>query len=122
MIRSLILVGAGGAAGSILRYLITLSLQDKSVFPIATIAINALGCFILGLVAGWAVKHSNLSQDVVLMAGTGFCGGFTTFSSFALDSNRLVEKGHGTMSIIYIALSVFTGIALCRSGYWLTNK
>lgn len=105
-----ILVGAGGAAGAILRYLIgLLPLSVKNGFPLKTFLINVIGCFAIGIVAALAEKNS-LSPKLVLFLKVGVCGGFTTFSSFALETQTLIEKGSNLVSALYVVLSVGIGI------------
>lgn len=109
MIECLI-VAFGGAIGAVLRYLIGLiPLSQKSGFPIKTFLINVIGCFIIGIIAALAEKNS-LNPKIVLFIKVGFCGGFTTFSSFALETQGLLEKGSVFIAILYIILSILVGI------------
>ena len=88
-------VALGGAIGSVLRYLIGLiPLKEQTLFPIKTFAINVLGCFVIGLIAALSLKSSNLNPRLVLFLKVGICGGFTTFSTFALESSNLLKNGH----------------------------
>lgn len=97
MILNILAVAAGGAAGSVLRYLFTL-IPVKSVFPFQTFVVNMLGCFAIGVVTTLASLAAQkvsfrFSPLVVLFLKTGVCGGFTTFSTFALESaNFVLEK------------------------------
>lgn len=105
-----LLVGAGGAAGAILRYLIgLLSFPSKNGFPLKTFLINVIGCFAIGIIAALAEKNS-LSPKLVLFLKVGVCGGFTTFSSFALETQTLIQKGSSLIASLYVALSVLFGI------------
>lgn len=83
-----LLVGIGGAVGALLRYVVTTWL-DAEAFPYGTVAVNVAGSFALG-----ALVFSGVGGDALLFAGVGACGSFTTFSSFAYDTVRLVESGH----------------------------
>lgn len=104
------IVAFGGAIGALLRYLIGLiPLSQKSGFPIKTFLINVIGCFVIGIVAALAEKNS-LNPKIVLFIKVGFCGGFTTFSSFALETQELLEKGSFFIAILYIILSILVGI------------
>ena len=83
-----VLVGIGGALGALLRYATTARL-DVEAFPYGTLAVNVLGSFGLGL-----LTFSGVGGDWLLLLGVGACGAFTTFSSFAHDTVRLVEAAH----------------------------
>lgn len=109
MINCLI-VGLGGALGAIFRYLITLlPMNPESGFPVKTFLINIAGSFLIGFVTALAAKNS-LDSRFVLFLKVGICGGFTTFSSFALETQGLIEKGSSGIAFLYAALSVILGI------------
>lgn len=117
------MVGAGGAVGSMARYAVNL-LINRSYnlsFPLATFLVNLLGCFLIGLLFGIAEKQGWMQGSYLLLLATGFCGGFTTFSTFALESTALFSKGQNSVSLIYMLLSLFLGIILCKAGLWLTR-
>lgn len=124
MIRSFLLVGAGGAVGSMARYGIGY-LVSKYVghpFPFGTLLINLLGCFLIGLLFALADKNQWLQQGGMLLLASGFCGGFTTFSTFALDNVNLVQKTMSGTAVIYTVVSVVAGLLLCRFGIWLAES
>lgn len=101
-----LLVGIGGAIGAILRYLITLlPLNPENGFPVKTFLINIAGSFVIGIVAALAAKNS-LDVRTALFLRVGVCGGFTTFSSFALETEGLMGKGCNGIAFMYIILSV----------------
>lgn len=105
-----ILVGAGGAVGAVLRYLIgLLPLSPKNGFPLKTFLINVIGCFVIEIVAALAQKNL-LNPKFVLFLKVGVCGGFTTFSSFALETQTLIEKDSNLVAALYVVLSVLVGI------------
>lgn len=113
-----LLVGAGGALGAVLRYLISLiplSTQNKFLngffngFPLKTFFINILGCFLIGIVVALAQKNS-LNPKLVLFLKVGLCGGFTTFSSFALETQDLLAKGSIFFALLYVILSLVMGV------------
>ena len=108
-------VGLGGALGAILRYSISL-LPMKSSFPILTFITNLIGAFIIGMVVGLFEKHY-LSSQLNLFLKTGVCGGFTTFSTFSLESMNLLSDGKFLMAGGYILLSV----SLCLLFVYLGN-
>lgn len=108
---NILAVGLGGALGAIFRYLLGQIIPKLgSGFPIATFAVNLIGCFAIGLVVGLAGKHSNIDPRVILFLQTGICGGFTTFSTFSLESLTLIEEGKIVIGILYIVLSVLLGL------------
>lgn len=111
-------IGAGGFIGSILRYLIgLLPLSPQSGFPVKTFAINIIGSFIIGIVAAAAADSSiSLNPRLVLFLKVGICGGFTTFSSFALETDQLIAKGSYTTALLYMSLSIILGVAAAYTG------
>jgi len=118
-----LVVALGGGIGACLRYLIGLiSLKEPFAFPIKTLMINLLGCFVIGLIAALAVKNSMLSPKTVLFIKTGLCGGFTTFSTFALETETLIKTGHIGLAVIYVALSVLVGVGLAFAGQVIIGK
>lgn len=104
-------VGAGGFVGAVLRWLIGLiPVEMKSGFPIKTLAVNIVGCFAIGLITVLAAKLFPDNTRLSLFLKTGICGGFTTFSTFALETESLLEKGEKSEAIIYVISSIFCGI------------
>ena len=106
-------VGLGGAIGSIFRYTLSL-LPIKSSFPVLTLITNLLGAFIIGVVVGLFEKQY-LPSQIHLFLKTGLWGGFTTFSTFSLETLTLLENGMIFMAIVY----VFISIAGCIVGVYL---
>lgn len=105
-----IYVGLGGAAGAMLRYGIS-QLPWKGTFPVLTLITNLIGAFFIGVIAG-AAEKKGLSASTVLFLKTGLCGGFTTFSTFSLESVTLLEQGRIGMAGGYMIASV----VLCLVG------
>ncbi|MDO4662439.1 MAG: fluoride efflux transporter CrcB [Tissierellia bacterium] len=104
------IVGAGGFLGSVLRYLIGLfNVNSKTGFPIKTFIINIIGAFIIGIVASVASKNT-ISPKLELFLKVGICGGFTTFSSFALETQNLLQKGFKITALSYVVLSILFGV------------
>lgn len=112
-------VGMGGFLGAAARYLLSLiPVQDKSGFPWNTFFINAAGAFLIGCISAFAAKKGIGSSSLILFLKTGVCGGFTTFSTFALESYELMENGKGVLSVIYMIASVL----VCLGAVMLAQK
>ena len=112
MLRAILLVGLGSAGGGIMRYLVgkwTHSLISTS-FPLGTMIVNVLGCFVIGLIYCIFSKNTPADANMQLLLATGFCGGFTTFSSFMHENYVMLENGNILQLAIYIGLSVILGI------------
>ncbi|MCR5272527.1 MAG: fluoride efflux transporter CrcB [Lachnospiraceae bacterium] len=108
---NILAVGCGGFLGAVGRYLLGLiPVSETFVFPIKTLAINLIGCVAIGLIAVFASKHSDWNPQLVLFLKVGVCGGFTTFSSFALESADLMRGNHTLFAFIYVCLSVVIGV------------
>lgn len=112
-----IIVGIGGFIGAVIRYLIGLiPLKDGSAFPIRTFLINVFGSFIIGIIAALAVKNNSFNPRVILFIKVGICGGFTTFSSFALETSNLMESGNISTALLYAILSIMVGLIAVFAG------
>ena len=117
MIRELMTVGFGGAAGSIVRYLLSggiLAGQTLLGFPAGTFTVNAAGSLLIGI-----LLEASVSETLGWLLIVGFCGGFTTFSTFSADAVRLLRAGNYGPAAAYIALSVVTCIAFAALGMWI---
>ena len=123
MLRTFLLVGVGGAAGSMARYATTLLLTRASAnaFPAATMLVNLMGCLLIGVLAGWAERSVLLNNAGWALLATGFCGGFTTFSAFALDNMKLQQGGASGTALVYSMISIVGGMLLCYIGYHLAT-
>ena len=117
MIRNLLLVALGGAAGSVLRYLLS---NINASFPWGTIVANILGSLLIGLLVG-LVGKGVLSPEMQLLLVTGFCGGFTTFSTFANESFGMMKAGDILLTALYVGVSVVLGILAVWVGMTLSN-
>ena len=105
-------VGVGGFLGSVCRYLVSLiPLGKGGPFPFHTLAINLAGALAIGLIASAALRGSCLNPRLVLFLKTGICGGFTTFSTFALETGDLLRAGRPGLAALYAALSLGLGVA-----------
>lgn len=114
-------VGLGGLLGSICRYLLGLiPLKNPSEFPFITLVINVLGAFVLSVVATLAAKNS-ISPRSILFLKVGLCGGFTTFSTFAYESAKLLSSGSTGTGILYMCLSAVLGVLAVFAGSMLVR-
>lgn len=108
-----ILVGIGSFFGGILRYSITeFPIKENFVFPINTLLINLIGSLIIGLIFVYISDYNINNLNANLFLKVGFCGGFTTFSTFTQESFQLFESGSILLAVLYISLSVICGILL----------
>lgn len=123
MFRLMLLAGVGGFAGTCCRFLINRLFLGvwKAPFPLATFTINILGCFIFGLLMGFLGKNGIVSPKLNAFLIVGFCGGFTTFSTFSNEAFNLANNGGGFISVMYISLSVIVGIFALWIGLLLTK-
>lgn len=104
-------VGAGGFVGAVLRYLVSMIPLDKTgAFP-NTLLINILGAFAIGAITALGAKTAGLDPRLTLLLKTGICGGFTTFSTFALETAGLMQSGRIGASAAYMLLSVTLSVA-----------
>jgi len=110
-------VALGGAIGSVLRYQagrwIThwLGVQAVTQFPWATLAVNAVGSVLMGVLAGWLARHGPGGEELRLLLGVGVLGGFTTFSAFSLEMVLLMQRGQFGFAALYLVLSVALGVS-----------
>ena len=106
-------VGVGGVVGAVARYLVVMGVNGVaggSGFPYGTLAVNAVGCFLIGLVVGYAEAHRPLSDEVQAFLLIGVLGGFTTFSAFGMDTIRLLRDGAYVAGSANVVLQVAVGL------------
>ena len=115
--KELLLVGAGSCLGGMARYIVSLAFKNLSDYPLATFTANIIGCFIIGVL--WTVtnKYSNMSNSISLFLMVGFCGGFTTFSTFSKESLALLQANNYILFLLYATGSIFLGLAAVVVGY-----
>jgi len=118
--KELFFVGSGGFIGSVLRYFLSQYIQSKpeSGFPYGTLAVNIIGCFIIGIVYA-LFSRGEITNDWKLFLATGICGGFTTFSAFSNEMLLLFKSGNITEAVIYLTVSIVAGILATLSAYLL---
>lgn len=118
MLKAMLLAGLGGFIGTCFRFLTgkLCRLFTDSPFPYATLAVNMAGCFIIGILFGLAEKNNALSPQMNALLITGFCGGLTTFSSFADDMFLLIEQRHFLSFGLYAGASFACGLMLVWLG------
>ncbi|MDQ2648377.1 MAG: CrcB family protein [Actinomycetota bacterium] len=115
----IVLVAVLGAAGALARYGLGSWLGGSS-FPWTTLGINVAGCFVLGWLLVWGPDH--LDERVATGVGIGFLGAFTTFSTFGVESHRLLRDDRPAAALTYVALSVVLGVAAAAVGYWVARR
>jgi len=120
--KQLLVVFIGGGLGSSLRYWISKYLNSAETgIPYGTFAANIIGSFIIGIVLGLALKNNSVSQNTVLLVATGFCGGFTTFSTFAYENHIFLKSGDFLSFALYTLGSFVIGFAAVFLGMYLVK-
>ena len=116
--KHFILVCIGGGLGSGLRFIISKVLSsDKNYIPYHTLSVNIIGSLIIGFVIGYFVKENNTSTTAMMLLSTGFCGGFTTFSSFAFENFTFLKNGDFIPLITYTTISLLVGLLATFLGF-----
>ncbi|HKL17311.1 MAG TPA: fluoride efflux transporter CrcB [Halalkalibaculum sp.] len=119
MFKTILLIGTGGFAGTVSRYLLSKLIAAKwpMSFPWGTFSVNILGCFLIGIVMGLSFQSSVSTQTRLLLA-TGFCGGFTTFSTYSLEIFELYQRGEAGIGMLYLFASILLGLTGVWLGLW----
>jgi CrcB protein len=114
-----LMVGLGGAAGSVLRYWLGGLVQhrlDATGFPAGTLAVNLVGCFLIGILSSTVETRHAFSPDLRLLLGAGVLGGFTTFSAFGNETLNLLRAGQAGLASANIVANVVLGLGLAGLG------
>lgn len=119
----LLLVFISGGIGTCCRYLVYLAVNPKGLWlGLGTWVVNSIGCFLIGIFAGWVWNNGwdfRNKEIFSLLTMTGFCGGFSTFSSYTLDSVEYFEAGHLGVWFIFAAATFAVGFFGCALGFWI---
>lgn len=123
MLKVLLAIGSGSFLGGISRYLLSRAIQNSaaSAFPFGTMWVNIFGCFLIGLLFGFSDRGSLTNNELRLFLTVGFCGGFTTFSTFSGENMAMLRDGSFLHFTVYAGLSVFLGLAATFGGHALTK-
>ncbi|WP_417860203.1 fluoride efflux transporter CrcB [Winogradskyella sediminis] len=120
--KQLIFVFLGGGFGSVLRFIIGKWLNNSETgIPYGTFVANIIGSLLIGIILGLAAKNDTLSQSQTLLLATGFCGGFTTFSTFAYENHVFLKSGDFMSFAIYTVASFVVGFLAVFLGMWLVK-
>lgn len=123
MWKSILMIGSGGFIGSVSRFLASRYVQNLviSSFPWGTFVVNVTGCFLIGLFYGISERGGLLTAEWRLFLTVGFCGGFTTFSTFAQENLGMIRDGEFYYFLLYTGLSIFLGISATFLGNLITK-
>lgn len=124
IINTSLIIGLGGFIGTIVRFLIGSWIEKSfaSSFPLATILVNLIGCFLIGMVSGYFTQKLGDQTQLFFFLTVGVLGGFTTFSAIAMDSQVFIENGEYLKMLTYVSVQAILGIALCLIGYNLIKN
>ena len=123
MWRLLLIIGTGSFLGGVLRFLTSRFFQNTflSSFPYGTFVVNILGCLIIGFLYGLSVKQNILTPEWRMFLTVGFCGSFTTFSTFINENAALLRDGDFFHFVLYTGLSIFLGLIAVFLGHYITK-
>lgn len=118
MLKLILSIGTGSFIGGVSRFLLSRYIQEHTwtTFPLGTLVVNLAGCFLIGLFYGLSDRGGLASAEWRMFLTVGFCGGFTTFSTFANENIAMLRDGNFFYVALYTALSVFLGLLATYSG------
>lgn len=123
MFKQLLLVFLGGGLGSICRYLLSkIGNQPTNYLPFGTLLVNVLGSLVIGLILGITLKNQTQNQQITLFLAVGFCGGFTTFSSFAFENFKFLKAGAYLPFFTYSIASLVLTLVFVMIGVFLSKN
>jgi len=124
MWKTITYVAVGSVIGGVSRFLLQQYIQRKveSTFPYGTLAVNLLGCFVIGVVVGLADRGNLMSPQARIFWATGICGGFTTFSSFISENHNMLLDGELLNTFVYITISIIAGLTATALGLLLIKS
>jgi CrcB protein len=121
-LKQVLLVFLGGGLGSVARYWLGLKLNNfETGIPFGTLLANVLGSLIIGFIFGYIAKTGVFNENQTLLLATGFCGGFTTFSTFAYENHLYIKSGDYFNLLPYLALTVILGFGAVFAGLYLAK-
>lgn len=118
MLKSTLMAGVGGFVGTVLRFLCNIlgGILDAGAFPLGTLMANLFGCLLIGVFYGWTVKRRSFSKNMNLLLITGWCGGFTTFSTFSNEMLSMLSNGEDMAFWLYMLGSIVLGLLMVGIG------
>jgi len=123
MFRLLLFIGFGSFLGGISRFLLSKFIQNYAItgFPYGTLVVNILGCFLIGIFYGISERNTSFNNELRMFLTVGFCGGFTTFSTFANENMALLRDSNFIFFAIYTSVSVFVCLIAVYAGNIITK-